>query len=109
MELRIELDADDEGAWTDLTDLLRDEGIAYRYDDADDPNALGPDPVAVIGLVLSTITTVTAVLTTVMSIRAGRKGKVVAKDGREAEIGTDRGKLGEILQRWIFEDGQKAP
>ena len=109
MELRIELDAADEGAFGDLTDLLRDEGIAYRYDDADDPNALGPDPIAVINVVLATITTVTGVLTAVVNLRAGRKGKVVAEDGREAEIGTDEGKLGEILRGWIFEDGPKAP
>ena len=110
MELRIELDGpeEDEAALGDLIRLLRDEGIDYRFDDTDDPRALGPDPVAIINVVLATVNTVAVVLTTVNALRAGRAGKVVAEDGREAEIGTDEGKLGETLHGWIFKDGPKA-
>ncbi|MEV0648974.1 hypothetical protein AB0I28_27345 [Phytomonospora sp. NPDC050363] len=111
MDLRIELDAaeGDETALSDLTGLLRDEGVPYRLAESDDPLAMGPDPIAIVNAVLAGVNTICAVATLVVNLRAGRAGRIVAPDGRKAPIGREPGELGETLHGWIFPDGPKEP
>lgn len=103
MELRVELGAEDldatekAEALDELTHLLQDLGIAYGYDDAHDPRALGPDPVVIITVTATVVQTLCAALTTWNLLRTAR-----LKSGEHGtDIGDDAGRLGARIQSWL--------